>query len=120
MAIKTFTAPRVTYGNGIRLYILNNLSVILCWPILLPYSFEKPGQNNYGLGFRLKLLPNLKKVIYHFGRWPGNNSAFARLTEEQVTVIILGNRFNHQIYTIVSKSYSLFGPNGAYNQREED
>jgi len=85
-----------------------------------PYSFEKPGQNNYGLGFRLKLLPNQKKVIYHFGRWHGNNAAFARLTDEQVTVIILSNRFNRQIYTAASRSYSLFGPYGGDHQRDEE
>lgn len=28
-----------------------------------PYSFERPGQNNYGLGFRLKLLPNQKRLF---------------------------------------------------------
>jgi len=85
-----------------------------------PYSFERPGQNNYGLGFRLKLLPNQKKIIYHFGRWHGNNAAFARLTDEQVTVIILGNKFNRQIYTAASKSYSLFGPYGGKQQRDEE
>jgi predicted component of type VI protein secretion system len=31
----------------------------------------------------------VKKVIYHNGRWHGFNSAFARLTDEKVTIIIL-------------------------------
>jgi len=75
-----------------------------------PYSFERPGQNNYGLGFRLKLLRNGKKVVYHFGRWHGNNAAFARLTDEKVTIIILGNKFNRQIYSAATRLYGLFGP----------
>src|SRR4029079_9978769 len=29
-----------------------------------PYSFERPGIKNYGLGWHLLLLPNHKKVIY--------------------------------------------------------
>ena len=44
------------------------------------------------------MLPNGKKVIYHFGRWHGFNAAFARLTDEKVTIIILGNKFNRNIY----------------------
>jgi len=75
-----------------------------------PYSFERPGQNNYGLGFRLKLLPAGKKVIYHFGRWHGYNAAFARLVDEKVTIIILGNKFNRQIYAAATRLYGLFGP----------
>jgi CubicO group peptidase (beta-lactamase class C family) len=74
-----------------------------------PYSFEKPGTHNYGLGWRLELLPSGKKIIYHFGRWHGNNSAFTRLTDEQVTIIILGNKFNRYIYSVAHKSYDLFG-----------
>ena len=44
------------------------------------------------------MLPNGKKVIYHFGSWHGFNAAFARLTDEKVTIIILGNRYNRHIY----------------------
>jgi len=115
-----YSTPRDLLKWDQALYTQQLVSDSLLTLAFSPYSFEKPGQNNYGLGFRLKLLPNQKKVIYHFGRWHGNNAAFARLTDEQVTVIILSNRFNSQIYSAVSKSYSLFGPYGAYNQREED
>lgn len=74
-----------------------------------PYSFEKPGIHNYGLGWRMQLLPNGKKVIYHFGKWHGNNAAFARLIDEKATIIILGNKFNRNIYTAADLSYDIFG-----------
>jgi CubicO group peptidase (beta-lactamase class C family) len=74
-----------------------------------PYSFEKPSVHNYGLGWRLQLLPNGKKVIYHFGKWHGFNAAFARLTDEKVTIIILGNKFTRNIYTAAHLCYDIFG-----------
>lgn len=82
-----------------------------------PYSMERPSVHNYGLGFRMLLLKNGKKVIYHFGRWHGYNAAFARLTDEKATVIILGNKFNRGIYTTASKCYDIFGN---YMQTGED
>jgi CubicO group peptidase (beta-lactamase class C family) len=81
----------------------------------IPYSNEKPSMHNYGLGWRLLMLPNGKKVIYHHGRWHGFNSAFARLTDEKVTIIILTNKFNRSIYGIARKMYNLFGN---YDERE--
>jgi len=74
-----------------------------------PYSNERPSVHNYGLGWRLLMLPNGKKVIYHNGRWHGFNSAFARLTDEKVTIIILGNKYNSRIYSAARKAYDLFG-----------
>ncbi len=74
-----------------------------------PYSFEKPSIHNYGLGWRLQLLPNEKKIVYHFGKWHGFNAAFARLTDEKVTIIILGNKFNRGIYNVAHQSFNIFG-----------
>lgn len=68
-----------------------------------------PHLHNYGLGFRILFAPNGKKVIYHFGRWHGFNAAFARLPDEKVTIIILGNRFTKTIYYTARMSYDLFG-----------
>jgi CubicO group peptidase (beta-lactamase class C family) len=84
-----------------------------------PYSFERRSVHNYGLGFRMLLLPNGKKVIYHFGRWHGFNSAFARLTDEKTTIIILGNKYNRSIYTAAHLAYDLFG-NYLQNKNEDD
>jgi CubicO group peptidase (beta-lactamase class C family) len=74
-----------------------------------PYSHERPGTHNYGLGWRLLMLPNDKKIIYHNGRWHGFNAAFARLTEEKVTIIILGNKYNSRIYRSARDAYDIFG-----------
>lgn len=62
-----------------------------------PYSNEKPSIHNYGLGFRLMLFPD-HKIVYHNGWWHGNNAVFSRLVNDSATIIILGNRFNREIY----------------------
>jgi len=74
------------------------------------YSFEKPGVKNYGLGWHLLLLPNNKKVVYHNGKWHGFTSAFARLTDEHVTIIMTSNKYNMAVYSMSKKMYNLFGP----------
>ncbi|HEX8461904.1 MAG TPA: serine hydrolase domain-containing protein [Segetibacter sp.] len=60
-------------------------------------SFEKAGTHNYGMGWRLMLLPNAK-IVYHNGWWHGNNTCFTRLVADTATIIILGNKFNKGIY----------------------
>ncbi|HEX2846747.1 MAG TPA: serine hydrolase domain-containing protein [Chitinophagaceae bacterium] len=85
-----------------------------------PYSLERPSIHNYGLGFRMLIMPNGKKVIYHFGRWHGYNAAFARLMDEKATIIILGNKFNRNIYTTAHKCYDLFGNYMQGNDSEEE
>lgn len=86
-------------------------------------SNEKRSVHNYGLGWRLLDLPNGKKVIYHNGRWHGSNAAFAMLPEEDVTIIIIGNKFNTNIYSVARKSYDLFGnylQNGKGSEDDEN
>jgi len=73
-----------------------------------PLSNERPSVHNYGLGWRLLLPKNGKKVIYHHGRWHGFNSMFARLPDENATIIILGNRYNRRIYE-ARDMYDIFG-----------
>ena len=63
-----------------------------------PYSNEKPGVKNYGLGWRMNVYPTGKKMIFHNGWWHGNNAVFVRLLDEDATIIVLGNRFTRQIY----------------------
>lgn len=63
-----------------------------------PYSNEKPGIKNYGLGWRMNILPAGKKIIYHNGWWHGSNCSFIRLLEDKATIIIIGNRFTRAIY----------------------
>ena len=63
-----------------------------------PYSNEKNGIKNYGLGWRMNIYPNGKKTIYHNGWWHGSNAAFVRLLDDSVTIIIIGNKYNRNIY----------------------
>ncbi len=65
-----------------------------------PYSFEKKGINNYGLGWRMYVLGKKKKVIYHNGWWHGSNSSFFRLIDDHITIIAIGNKMNKQIYKL--------------------
>jgi CubicO group peptidase (beta-lactamase class C family) len=104
-----YSTPRDLLKWDQILYTFQVIDKELLEAAFSPYSFEKPGTHNYGLGWRLELLPNGKKIIYHFGRWHGNNSAFTRLPDEKVTIIILGNKFNRNIYSVAHKSYDLFG-----------
>ena len=75
-----------------------------------PYSNEKKSLHNYGLGWRLLMYPHGKKVVYHNGRWHGFNSAFTRLTDEKITIIMLVNRYNRNVYKMAREMYNTFGP----------
>ena len=61
------------------------------------YSNERRGSHNYGLGWRLLIEPN-NTIVYHNGWWHGNNTVFTRLVKDSATLIILGNKFNKNIY----------------------
>lgn len=63
-----------------------------------PYSNEKPGIRNYGLGWRMYIYPTGKKIIYHNGWWHGSNAAFIRLLSDTATIIAIGNKFTRTIY----------------------
>lgn len=63
-----------------------------------PYSNEKPGIRNYGLGWRMNIYPNGKKMIYHNGWWHGCNASFIRLIDEDATIIVMGNRYTRAVY----------------------
>lgn len=84
-----------------------------------PYSFEKEGRRNYGLGWRMTLLDNGKKLLYHNGWWHGNNTVFIRLIDEDATIIVLGNKFNRKIYS-TKAICDLFGPYMQHRDSEEE
>lgn len=72
------------------------------------YSFEKPGINNYGLGWRMFDLKSGKKFVYHNGWWHGNRTAFYRLPDDKVTIIAFSNNDFTKVYA--SKSIAdIFG-----------
>lgn len=63
-----------------------------------PYSNEKPGMRNYGLGWRMNIFPDGNKIIYHNGWWHGSNATFIRLINEEATIIVIGNKFTRAVY----------------------
>ncbi len=72
------------------------------------YSLEKPGKRNYGLGWRMIVVPNGKKLIYHNGWWHGNRTVFIRMMEENATIIALCNNDNKRVYAS-KKLCDIFG-----------
>jgi CubicO group peptidase (beta-lactamase class C family) len=119
-----YSTPRDLLIWDQALYTEQIISKALLDSAFTPYSNERRSIHNYGLGWRLQILPNGKKIIYHFGKWHGFNSAFTRLTDERATIIILGNKFNRAIYNSAHHSYDLFGKywdrNGGSEDEDED
>lgn len=83
-----------------------------------PYSFEKPGIHNYGFGWRMYTLPE-NKIIYHNGWWHGNNACFYRIVSDSLTIIILGNRMNRNIYRVKPLIESLTSLRFTYDTASE-
>ncbi len=83
-----------------------------------PYSNERPGIRNYGLGWRMNIFPTGKKMIYHNGWWHGNNASFIRLLQDSATIIVLGNKYNRGIYH-ANKLSNIFGDYLAGRDEEE-
>lgn len=74
-----------------------------------PYSHEKPGIRNYGLGWRLMVYPDSSEIVYHNGWWHGNNTVFNRIIKDTSTIIILGNKYNRNIYRAVKPISAILG-----------
>ena len=83
-----------------------------------PYSNERAGIRNYGLGWRMNIYPDGKKMIYHNGWWHGYNAAFIRLIEEDATIVVLGNRYSRAIYKAKNLA-NIFGTQYQNSEEEE-
>ncbi len=83
-----------------------------------PYSNEKTGIKNYGLGWRMNIYSTGKKMIYHNGWWHGNNSSFIRLLQDSATIIVVSNRFNRNVYD-ARQLCNLFGDFYGPDEEEE-
>ncbi|HMK04967.1 MAG TPA: serine hydrolase domain-containing protein [Ferruginibacter sp.] len=81
-----------------------------------PYSNEKPGIRNYGLGWRMYVYPTGKKIIYHNGWWHGSNASFMRVPDDSAVIIVIGNKFNRSVYHVKELASSF----GDYYDPDED
>ena len=66
--------------------------------------------NNYGLGWRMKTLEDGKRLIYHNGWWHDYNLVFKRFVDDSLTIIILSNKLNMDVYHTDIAENALFGP----------
>ncbi|MCO5248830.1 MAG: serine hydrolase [Chitinophagales bacterium] len=66
--------------------------------------------NNYGLGWRMKTLEDGKRLIYHNGWWHDYNLVFKRFVDDSVTIIILSNKLNMEVYHTDFVENVLLGP----------
>ncbi|MCL6462698.1 MAG: beta-lactamase family protein [Flavobacterium micromati] len=86
----------------------NFLSPKLKALIYKPYSNERKGTKNYGLGIRMINFEDGQNFYFHNGWWHGNTSSYITLQKEGVTIIALSNKFSRKTYD-VRKLASLFG-----------
>lgn len=61
-----------------------------------PYLLKH--KKDYGLGMRMKQLPNGENLWYHNGWWHGNTSSFIPLKKDTVTIICLSNVYTTRTY----------------------
>jgi CubicO group peptidase (beta-lactamase class C family) len=118
-----YSTPRDLMKWDQGLYDGKFISQSLLDSAFLPQSHEHQSIHNYGLGWRMLNFKNGKNLIYHFGKWHGFTPAFARMIDEKAVVIILGNKFNRNIYETAKKSYTIFGNysvNGNANGVDEE
>lgn len=76
--------------------------------VYTPYSNERKGTKNYGLGIRMVNWETGQNFYFHNGWWHGNTSSYITLPKEGVTIIALSNKFTRKTYDI-RKLAPLFG-----------
>ena len=99
-----YTTPRDLLNFSKAMFAKNFLREDLKKMIFEPYSNERPGVNNYGLGFRMKVFNENEKLTYHNGWWHGTNSVFGHLLKSKVTIIAIGNKYSSRVYTSLALS----------------
>ncbi|MGC4130275.1 MAG: serine hydrolase domain-containing protein [Bergeyella sp.] len=99
-----YTTPRDLLNFSKAMFSKVFLKPELMQMVFAPYSNEKAGVNNYGLGFRMKIFDNGEKLTYHNGWWHGSNTVFAHLLKSKVTIIALGNKYSNRVYSALALS----------------
>lgn len=103
-----YTTPEDLFRLSQAMFASNFLRKDLLDQMYTPYSNEIPNIKNYGLGMRLMVFKNGKKLIYHTGWWHGSNAIFIHLVDEKVTIIAIGNKYSNMIYSAIRLA-PLFG-----------
>lgn len=99
-----YTTPRDMLNFSKAMYAQDFLRKDLMAMVFTPYSNEKPGINNYGFGFRMKVFDDQNKLTYHNGWWHGSNTVFAHLLNSNVTIVAIGNKFSRRVYSALALS----------------
>lgn len=99
-----YSTPEDLFKFSKALYSNQFLTPQLKSLIFEPYSTERPGVNNYGIGFRMKIFANHTKLTYHNGWWHGSNAVFGHLLNSKVTIIAIGNKFSTKVYSTLALS----------------
>ena len=76
--------------------------------VYTPFSQERKGEKNYGLGIRMINWETGQNFYFHNGWWHGNTSSYISLPKEKLTIIALSNKFTTKTYQ-VKKIAPLFG-----------
>lgn len=99
-----YTTPTDLFNFSKALFSKDFLKPELKEMVFTPYSNEKAGMNNYGLGFRMKIFDNGEKLTYHNGWWHGTNSVFGHLLKSKVTIVAIGNKYSNRVYSALALS----------------
>lgn len=112
-----YTTPRDLYTWDRALSTGNLFKPETLKEAYAPYSNEKPGMKNYGLGWRMYNYPDGKKIIFHNGWWHGCNAAFIRPIQDSAVIILISNKFNRAVYhsKVLANIFSEY-----YNAEDEE
>lgn len=94
-----YTTARDLLKLDKALYSDNFISKVLKKEMFKGYSYERPGQNNYGLGIRL-IEPKNEGDLYtfHNGWWRGNRTSYVTLRQDTITIICFNNHNSQLAY----------------------
>ena len=59
-----------------------------------PLSYDEVRDSEYGFGWRIDVLEDGTKIVYHAGLWRGYNSLYVRRLEDKTCIIVLSNKVN--------------------------
>ncbi|HUH25263.1 MAG TPA: serine hydrolase domain-containing protein [Flavobacterium sp.] len=95
-----YTTARDLLKLDKALYSDNFISKVLKKEMYKGYSYEKAGQNNYGLAIRMLEPKNSTDNLYtfHNGWWRGNRSSYVTLREDTITIICFNNHNSQLAY----------------------